>query len=299
MRWRRSGSCTKCSVRMLCSRSASFTSSTRMSRLIASTSLRKFSACLVRSDCSSSRVSLVTPSTRPAISPPNRGLDVRQLDLRVLDHVVQQPGGDRGGVQPVARQDVGHGERMGDVGIAVVAPLLAVRLLGQRIGGVDQPGIRLRIVSAQLFGQIELRGWPARGAASHRRAVGREDGGEARPRTALPAPPALIGGYLGGRPPSSASMAASRSSGDISSPSVGRLDASSSAVTSCRPKIFWSVGMRSSTSSSAGSGSGARDSDLIRSCSMRPRSIVSSAISRSATTGFLSSSRSMVSSSPR
>ncbi len=31
--------------------------------------------------------------------------------------------------------------------------------------------------------------------------------------------------------------------------------------------MFWSVGMRSSTSSSAGSGSGARDSDLIRSCS--------------------------------
>ena len=33
--------------------------------------------------------------------------------------------------------------------------------------------------------------------------------------------------------------------------------------------MFWSVGIRSSTSSSAGSGSGARDSDLIRSCSMR------------------------------
>src|ERR1700749_1907765 len=63
--------------------------------------------------------------------------------------------------------------------------------------------------------------------------------------------------YRLARPPSSASMAASRSSGDISSPSTGRLAASSSAVTSCRPKMFWSVGMRSSTSSSAGSGSGA------------------------------------------
>ena len=131
MRLRRSGSRTKCSVRMLCSRSASFTSSTRMSRLIASTSLRKFSACLVRSDCSSSRVSLVTPSTSPAISPPNRGLDLRQLDRRVLDHVVQQAGGDRGGIQPVAGQDVGDGERVGDIGIAVVAPLRAVRLRRQ------------------------------------------------------------------------------------------------------------------------------------------------------------------------
>src|SRR5881392_3907812 len=53
-------------VRMLCRRSASFTSSTRMSRLIARMSLRKFSACLVLSDCSSSRVSFVTPSTSVA-----------------------------------------------------------------------------------------------------------------------------------------------------------------------------------------------------------------------------------------
>ena len=42
-----------------------------MSSLIASTSLRKFSACLVRSDWISSRVSLVTPSTRRATSVPN------------------------------------------------------------------------------------------------------------------------------------------------------------------------------------------------------------------------------------
>ena len=75
--------------------------------------------------------------------------------------------------------------------------------------------------------------------------------------------------------------------------STGMLAASSSAETSCRPKMFWSVGMRSSTSSSAGSGSGARDSDLIRSCSSLASSMVSSAISRSATTGFLSLSRSM------
>ena len=43
---------------------------------------------------------------------------------------------------------------------------------------------------------------------------------------------AAMTAYLRGRPPSSASMAASRSSGDISSLSRGRLAASSSAVTS-------------------------------------------------------------------
>ena len=83
-----------------------------MSRLIASTSLRKFSACLVRSDCSSSRVSLVTPSTSPAISLPKRVWISGSLTGRVLDHVVQQAGGDRRGVQPVAGQDIGDREGM-------------------------------------------------------------------------------------------------------------------------------------------------------------------------------------------
>ncbi len=87
------------------SRSASLTSSTRMSRLIASTSLPKFSACLVRSDCSSSRVSLVTPSTRPAISAPKRFSSASAVDGGVLDHVVQQRGREAGLVQPVARED--------------------------------------------------------------------------------------------------------------------------------------------------------------------------------------------------
>ena len=43
-----------------------------MSLLMAKTSLRKFSACLVRSDCSSNRVSFVTPSTKPLIEAPKR-----------------------------------------------------------------------------------------------------------------------------------------------------------------------------------------------------------------------------------
>ena len=43
-----------------------------MSDDIASTSLRRFSASLVLSDCISSRRRLVTPSTRRAMSSPNR-----------------------------------------------------------------------------------------------------------------------------------------------------------------------------------------------------------------------------------
>ena len=92
------------------------------------------------------------------------GLDFRQLDRRVLDHVVQQAGGDRGGVQPVAGQDVRNGNRMRDVGLAVVTALQTMRLGRQRVGGVDQPGVGLRVVRPQLLGQTERRQTAARRA---------------------------------------------------------------------------------------------------------------------------------------
>ena len=59
-------------VRMLCSRSASFTNSTRMSEEIAIKSLRKFSACCAFFETRSSRLILVSPSTSAPISGPNR-----------------------------------------------------------------------------------------------------------------------------------------------------------------------------------------------------------------------------------
>ena len=246
---------------------------------MASTSLRKFSACLVRSDCSSSRVSLVTPSTRPAISLPNRRLDLRQLDRRVLDHVVQQAGGDRGGVEPVAGQDVGDRDGMGDVGIAVVAALRAVRLHGQRRrrrrSGRCRPWGRRRgpSRSARTGGSMRPGGCGIGGAPASRRGARRAGpSGPARPRPGRRRrPPLSCGGYRRG--------AAAEFGLDRRFQVLGRQSRLRPAgwrppprrETSCRPKMFWSVGMRSSTSSSAGSGSGARDSDLIRSCSMRPQ----------------------------
>ena len=126
-------------------------------------------------------------------------LDLRQLDRRILDHVVQQPGGDRGGIQPIARQDVGHRERMRDVGIAVVAALRAVRPLGQRIGGVDQPGVRLGIVARSLPPDCRTRPTGRRQVPCgtpppppHRQARRRGRGGRV---PALPAPPAVMRGY--------------------------------------------------------------------------------------------------------
>ena len=56
---------------MLCRRSASFTSSTRMSLEMATSSLRKFSACSAFFDDEVEFLILVRPSTRAPISGPN------------------------------------------------------------------------------------------------------------------------------------------------------------------------------------------------------------------------------------
>ena len=90
MRRRFSWSLMKRSVRMLCSRSASLTSSTRMSSDIASTSLRKFSACLVWSDCSSMRDELGDAVDQPRDLRAEQPLDLVEGGGGVLDRVVQQ-----------------------------------------------------------------------------------------------------------------------------------------------------------------------------------------------------------------
>jgi hypothetical protein len=54
-------------------------------------------------------------------------LNLRQRARRILDDVVQQRRLDRAGVEVQAGQDLGYGDGVGDVGIAV-APLLALAL---------------------------------------------------------------------------------------------------------------------------------------------------------------------------
>ena len=118
------------------------------------------------------------------------GLDLGQLDRRVLDHVMQQARRDRGGIQPVARQDIGHREWMRDVGFAVVTGLRPVGVARQRIGRVDQAGVRLGIVCPQLVAQQHRgrqRGRACRGINRH--AFGRKQGGDARPRHSAPFAP--------------------------------------------------------------------------------------------------------------
>ncbi len=62
----------------------------------------------------------------------------------VLDGVVQQGGDQRGGVHAELGQDVGDGQRVGDVRVAGAAQLVGVPLLGHLVGALQQRQVGLR-----------------------------------------------------------------------------------------------------------------------------------------------------------
>ena len=133
-------------VRMLCRRSASLITTTRMSSAIARNILRRLSAWTPSSQAASSgrsrlrRLSLVTPSTRRATSAPKRCADGSSLrDAAVLDDVVQQGSGDRCAVEVEVRDGHRRVDRVNDVGLAGLAVLSVVRLVGEVVGLFDQP----------------------------------------------------------------------------------------------------------------------------------------------------------------
>ena len=122
-------------VRMLCVRSASLTKMTRRSFAIASSILRKLSACASSRLLNFSWSILLTPSTSSATSSPNALCDLGLRDRRVFDDVVQDRRVDRVGVEMQVGEDLGDGDRMGDVGIAGAALLALVRG-GAELGGL-------------------------------------------------------------------------------------------------------------------------------------------------------------------
>src|SRR6266852_235329 len=126
---------------MLCRRSASFTSSTRMSDDIASTSLRRFSASLVLSDWTSRRLSLVTPSTRRATFSPNR----RAISSRVASV--------SSSVSCNRRVTI---DGVGEIGGARGAQLGAVLLQPVDIGAVQHLLVRIGIVGLHALDEFKL-----------------------------------------------------------------------------------------------------------------------------------------------
>ena len=153
------------SVRILCSRSASLTSSTRTSSEIASSSLRRFSACSAFLETRSSFFSLVRPSTSLPISLPNSSSISCARGGGVLDRVVQQRDRDRRLVEMHVGQDRGDFERMREIGIAGGALLMAMLLHGIDIGLVEQRLVDVRLVALDALDKLVLthhgRGSPA------------------------------------------------------------------------------------------------------------------------------------------
>ncbi len=122
-------------VRMLCRRSASLIRMTRTSRAIASSILRNDSG--LRSprgveNCSLS--SLVRPSTRSAVGAPKRSISSDLGDAAVFHRVVHQRGHDGLRVELPLGAHAGHGDRVGDVGLAAGAELAQVGLVGEPVG---------------------------------------------------------------------------------------------------------------------------------------------------------------------
>ena len=86
------------------------------------------------------------------------GFDFLEFGGRVLDHVVQQRGGDRRYIQPVVGKDAGDGDGVAEIGVAVFPALGAVGFLGQIIGRIDQAGVGSWIVAMDFSRQIALAG---------------------------------------------------------------------------------------------------------------------------------------------
>jgi hypothetical protein len=131
---------------MLCSRSASLTSSTRMSSDIASRNLRRFSAARSLSVCASILESLVTPSTMPRDMVAEQPLDLLRRGDGVLDRVVEDRRGDRLVIEMQVGQDARDFDRMAEIGVAAGALLAAMGVDRKHIGAVEQRLVGLWVV---------------------------------------------------------------------------------------------------------------------------------------------------------
>ena len=136
---RRRASGGRCSsVRMLCSRSASLISSTRTSSAMASSSLRRFSACLASLRDQFEPLQLGQALDQHADVVAEHPVDLGAGGVGILDGVVQQRRGDGGVVELEVGEDRGDFQRVREIRIAGGALLLAMRLHGVDIGAVEQ-----------------------------------------------------------------------------------------------------------------------------------------------------------------
>ena len=125
-----------------------------MSSTIASSILRKFSACRSSVDENGMAPILVTPSTMCATSSPNFS--------RIFSGVVSvssttscsRPGGDAHRVELHVGEDVGDLERVDEIRLAGMADLSLVLQGRKHVGPAEQFEVGVRAVAADLVEQI-------------------------------------------------------------------------------------------------------------------------------------------------
>ena len=203
---------------MLCSRSASLITRTRMSRLIAMIILRMVSDLAESPYLTLS--SLVQPSTSSAISSPKSWVSCGERVVGVLDGVVQQRGAQRRLGHAELGQDRGDGQRVGDVGVAALAR--SGRWCGSR-----RPGRPARSACRSALGWLArmIRNSGSRAGVCGRVVPSRAIRCRIRTRgcSACRCGPAVgdFGGAIGGAP-RRGDGAAGPSAADIASGSAGR-----------------------------------------------------------------------------
>ena len=127
-----------------------------MSSTIASSILRKFSACRSSLDEDDSGMALifVTPSTTWATSGPNSSW-MRSIVVRVSSTTSwRRPGGDGDGVELHVGQEVGDGEGVDQVGLPGMADLSPVLEGREDVGPPEQLDVGVRAVGPDFFEEI-------------------------------------------------------------------------------------------------------------------------------------------------
>ena len=147
-------------VRMLCSRSASLITSTRGSRAIAMTIFRMVSASAAAPRAHLVQLGDAVDQVRHRVA--EVGAQPFQRVVGVLDRVVQQCGDQCRGVHAEFGEDRGDGQRMRDVRVAGLAPLVAVLLLGDVVGTLQQAeigvGVQVTVDGGQRLEDLLDRG---------------------------------------------------------------------------------------------------------------------------------------------
>ncbi len=128
-----------------------------MSRAMATSILRKFSACRSSLEAKLILESLVTPSTRKATSWPN------SRSMSVVVASVSSTTSWRSPAHTLAVSSLrlvmtpGHARRVGEVGVAALARLPLVRLLPVGIGPRDQVDVGARLVASNTIDELIQR----------------------------------------------------------------------------------------------------------------------------------------------